>query len=142
MFDEKLLVAVGCSTQQLNARDGNVQVIGKQFRNGFVGLVVSGWRGRAHLQEAIAYTGNAIVFRAWCDAYGKNDVITVCPGAGFEFGRQIGNGFSPATTMVRAIIRMIANIGEISRPPIGGMMRRNGARMRSVIVCISAIPGL
>ena len=133
---------MGRAAQQFNTRDGNVQILCDHFGHGLVGFPVGRRRGRTHLQEAISYTGNFVVFCAWHDADGEDKVVPLPLGAGCELAGQIGNGLIPAITMVKAMIRMIAKIGEMSRPPIGGMIRRNGARIRSVIVCISAMPGL
>ena len=133
---------MGRATQQLNTRDGNHQILRDHFGNGLVGFPIGGRRGRKHAQEAITDAGNFVAFRAGHDSDGEDEIIPLFQCAGRESTCQIGNGFIPAITMVNAMIRMIAKIGEMSRPPIGGMMRRNGARMRSVIVCISAMPGL
>jgi hypothetical protein len=53
-----------------------------------------------------------------------------------------GIGFSVRRKITTACSSTIANMGDMSSPPIGGMSRRNGRRIGSEMVVSKAVMGL
>ena len=131
--DEKLLVATCLSSQQADRRRWYAQEISEQPGRCLVGFAVR-WRSRGpNPQGAVLDSRYLVATRARYDAYGDNKVIAAPLGSMPELFYMTANGRNPETIRVSAPSRMIAKIGERSKPPSCGMMRWNGRITGSVI---------
>ena len=73
---------------------------------------------------------------------GRQQIATAPLDERLQLRVQIPIGFRPCTTIEAAKSMIIAKIGEISRPPIGGINRRKGRKTGSVSVAMMAVAGL
>ena len=130
------------ATPQLEPRWCDVQSFCKQLGDCRVGPAVYRRSGGTNLQAAILGARYFVGFRTGVHANGDVQVVAIDPATGAEVCRYRPNGLNPLTTMVAAISRITAKIGEMSKPPMAGMMRLNGLSTGSVSVVMIAVAGL
>jgi len=106
----------------------------QEFRGCRVRLAVGRRRRRPDLKPAVDDLADGVVFRAWLHANIDDPIDAAGTAAVGKFGFQNGSALNPETMIVAASRMMIANTGEISSPPSGGMIRRNGRSNGSVSV--------
>ena len=95
----------------------------KNSHQPFIRGAVHRRRGHAHEQAAVTHASYAFWRSAWPYAQTQDEIgaLNGAPGGCGSQGRSFSN----------AIRMMLAQSGDRSIPPIGGMMRRNGRRTGS-----------
>jgi len=127
---------------EANPRRRDVQKGSHQAYNCLVCLAVGGRRGRSHQQPAVTDFEHFVAASAWLHADGQGEFIADPPHAGFPGRHGRARYRSPMNSLTSAPSAINANIGERSKPPIGGMMRRNGRSNGSVSEYTIATAGL
>jgi len=127
---------------EANTRRRNIQKGSDQANNRLVRLAVGGRRRRPHQQTAVTDFEHFVAACAWLHADRKGEFIADPPHAGFPGRHGRARYRSPMNSLTSAPSAINANIGERSKPPIGGMMRRNGRSNGSVSEYTIATAGL
>ena len=125
-------ITLRLSPNEAYARWCDVEEVGKQPYDGFVCLAVSRGSRRSYQQPAVANVQYfvAACARLYADGQGKLVANPSHAGLPGRHGRTCYR--SPMKSLTRAPSAINANIGDRSKPPIGGMRRRNGRSNGSV----------
>lgn len=107
-----------------------------------VRLAVGRRRGRPYQQPAVTDVEHFVAACAWLHADRQDEFIADLSHAGFRGRHGRARYRSPMKSRTSAPSAINANIGEISKPPIGGMTRRNGRSNGSVSEYTIATAGL
>lgn len=139
---QQLFIALRVPAQHLDPRRRQPEVLRDETDDGLVGLAVCRWCRRTYSQRAIDDADNRVVFGARNDANCNNEVIASRLRAVAQQFGQKGNNLNPVMMIRNAVSRIMANSGDRSSPPRGGMTRLNGRKTGSVSVLIMATAGL
>lgn len=138
----QLLVAPRSSPHEAYARRRNIEERSQQADDCLVCLAVRGCRGRPDQEPTVSDIQYFVVARAWLDADGQYQLVAEPSYTGPVRRHHRSFYRSPMNSLTRAPSAISANIGEMSKPPIGGMIRRNGRNSGSVSAYTIATAGL
>lgn len=138
-----MLVATLVTAGELDAGRRNPQQFGQQTDDSRIGLAVGRGRGDAHAQAAVAYADDLVAACAWQRPDSQVQIVTLPFKTALAAGIQIGRGRSSVLTMISITCkRMIAKIGDMSRPPSDGIVRLNGRNTGSAIMATKIVASL
>lgn len=117
-------------------------MVGDATLHGRVRFAIGSCCGCSDTQTIALDACNLVLACPRLHPYGRQHFAAAPLGDRFQLRVQIPIGFRPCTTIEAAKSMIIAKIGEISRPPIGGINRRKGRNTGSVSVAMMAVAGL
>lgn len=141
-IDDEPLVAMRRAVGQPDTRRWHLKIICEQADYSLVRLPVHRRGRRPNPQLCIA---NAKDFVATCprlDSDLQNEIAAIPAGSTIIAGAQIGYGRRVTMYIATACNAMIANIGEMSSPPMGRIRLRNGLITGSTSIAMKAVAGL
>lgn len=138
----KMLVAASLAVRHIDTRWRNMQVIREQSNNRFVCLPTGRCRGCANFQPGVADAEDFIATGARLNSDAQYKIVTLPLCCEFLRATQIGSGRRVLMKIAIACRIIMANIGEMSRPPIVGTSLRNGRNTGSTSMAMKAVAGL
>ena len=121
----------------------DIEIFRQQADDGLVSLAAGRRCGRSNAQLAAPDAFNGITAGPRMHTHRHTQPAAVWrKRSGIASRSQIPIGRSERRKMSAPCSRMIANIGEMSRPPIGLMTVRNGRRTGSTSMLMNAVAGL
>lgn len=131
------------ATGELDTGCRDPEEIRQQADDGSVGAAVGGNRGDAYPQPAAAYADNFVTACARLRPDLQAQIVALPFETALGAGIQIGSGRSSVLTMISITCNMmIANIGDMSRPPSDGIVRLNGRNTGSAIMPTKTVASL
>lgn len=127
---------------QPDTRWRHLQIICEQADYSLVRLAVRRRSRRPNPQLCIANAKDLVATCARLDSDLQNEIAAIPTASTIIAGAQIGYGRNVTTYMATACNAMIANIGEMSSPPMGRIRLRNGLITGSTSIAMKAVAGL
>lgn len=119
-----------------------MQIIREQANDGLICFAIRRRCCRPNAKLRVTHADYFVATGARLDADLENEGIAIPAGSVVVLAIQTGNGRNVPAKIATACKAMIANIGEMSKPPMGRIRLRNGLNTGSTSIAMKAVAGL